>query len=157
LEMGLLAYDRTPLVGRFSLTRSNLNHSASLPTQHCTLDLRGEPSSVLKDSAFPQTQWLKSYGKTGRLSESHLRFQLRDAHIVLCSKIFALKDYYMLHSVFLLCIFLNYISNASPKVPHALPHSPLPTLSHFLALAFPCTGAYKVCVSNGPLFPVMAD
>jgi hypothetical protein len=34
---------------------------------------------------------------------------------------------------------------------------PLPTHSPFLALAFPCTGAYKVCVSNGPLFPVMAD
>jgi hypothetical protein len=32
-----------------------------------------------------------------------------------------------------------------------------PTHSHFLALAFPCTGAYKVCMSNGPLFPVMAD
>jgi hypothetical protein len=26
-----------------------------------------------------------------------------------------------------------------------------------LALAFPCTGAYTVCVSNGPLFPVMAN
>jgi hypothetical protein len=26
-----------------------------------------------------------------------------------------------------------------------------------LALVFPCTGAYKVCKSNGPLFPVMAD
>ena len=26
-----------------------------------------------------------------------------------------------------------------------------------MALAFPCTGAYKVYVSNGPLFPVMAD
>jgi hypothetical protein len=35
--------------------------------------------------------------------------------------------------------------------------TPLPTHSPFLALAFPCTGAYKVCVSNGPLFPVMAD
>ena len=33
----------------------------------------------------------------------------------------------------------------------------LPIHSHFLALAFPCTGAYTVCVSNGPLFPVMAD
>jgi hypothetical protein len=37
------------------------------------------------------------------------------------------------------------------------PPTPLPTHSHFLALAFPCTGAYKVCLSNGPLFPVMAD
>jgi hypothetical protein len=26
-----------------------------------------------------------------------------------------------------------------------------------LALVFPCTGSYKVCVSDGPLFPVMAD
>ena len=59
---------------------------------------------------------------------------------------------------FLLCIFLNYISNAIPKVSHSLPSpTPLPTHSHFLALAFPCTGAYKVCLSNGPLFPVMAD
>jgi hypothetical protein len=26
-----------------------------------------------------------------------------------------------------------------------------------LALEFPCTGAYKVCKSKGPLFPMMAD
>jgi hypothetical protein len=26
-----------------------------------------------------------------------------------------------------------------------------------LALAFPCTEAYKVCTTNGPLFPLMAD
>jgi hypothetical protein len=37
------------------------------------------------------------------------------------------------------------------------PPTPLPTHSHFLAQAFPCTGAYKVCMSKGPLFPVMAD
>jgi hypothetical protein len=59
--------------------------------------------------------------------------------------------------LFLLGIFLIYISNAIPKVPHTLPLTPLPTHSHFLTMAFPCTGAYKVCVSNGPLFPVMAD
>jgi hypothetical protein len=58
---------------------------------------------------------------------------------------------------FLLRIFLNYISNAIPKVPHTRPPTSLPTHSHFLALAFPCTGAYKLCMSNGPLFPVMAD
>jgi hypothetical protein len=57
---------------------------------------------------------------------------------------------------FLLGIFLIYISNAIPKVPHTFPSTPLPTHSPFLALAFHCTGAYKVCVSNGPLFPVMA-
>ena len=35
--------------------------------------------------------------------------------------------------------------------------APLPTHSNFLALAFPCTGAYKVCNAKGLLFPVMAD
>jgi hypothetical protein len=26
-----------------------------------------------------------------------------------------------------------------------------------LALAFPCTGAYKICKTKGPLFPMMTD
>jgi hypothetical protein len=57
---------------------------------------------------------------------------------------------------FLLDIFFIYISNAILKVPYSRP-APLPTLSHFLALLFPCTGAYKVCNTKGPLFPMMAD
>ena len=32
-----------------------------------------------------------------------------------------------------------------------------PTHSHFLALAFPCTEADKVCTTNGTLFPLMAN
>jgi hypothetical protein len=60
-------------------------------------------------------------------------------------------------NLFLLDIFFIYISNAIPKVPHTLPTTPLPTHYHFLGLAFPCTGAYKACKTNGPLFPVMAD
>jgi hypothetical protein len=43
----------------------------------------------------------------------------------------------------------------SPKYPP--PSTSLPIHSYFLALAFPCTGAYKVCKSNGPLFAEMAD
>jgi hypothetical protein len=60
----------------------------------------------------------------------------------------------------LLGVFFIYISNAIPKVSHNLPpspHTPLPTNSHFLALAFPCTEAYKVCTTNGLLFPLMAN
>ena len=57
---------------------------------------------------------------------------------------------------FKLGIFLFYISNAIPKVPHTSP-TPLPTHSHFLALEFPCTGPYKFCKTKGPLFPMMAD
>jgi hypothetical protein len=45
----------------------------------------------------------------------------------------------------------------SQKYPTPSPTTPLPTHSHFLALAFLCTGAYKVCLSNRPLFLVMAD
>jgi hypothetical protein len=44
-----------------------------------------------------------------------------------------------------------------PKSPPYPPPLPSPPIPNFLALAFPCTGAYKVCVSNGPLLPVMAD
>ena len=59
--------------------------------------------------------------------------------------------------IFLLGIFLVYIFNAIPKVPHTHPPNPLPTHCPFLVLVFPCTGAYKVCMSNGPLFAVMAN
>jgi hypothetical protein len=55
------------------------------------------------------------------------------------------KTFFFIYLFFpiLLGIFFIYISNAIPKVPHTLPL--LPTHSHFLALAFPCTEAYKVC------------
>jgi hypothetical protein len=45
----------------------------------------------------------------------------------------------------------------SQKTPIPSPTTPLPTHSHFLALMFPSTEAYKVCKAKGPLFPVMAD
>jgi hypothetical protein len=58
----------------------------------------------------------------------------------------------------LLDIFI-YISNAiQKKIPYTLP---LPcSLTHslqLLALKFPCTGAYKVYKTKGPLFPMMAN
>jgi hypothetical protein len=39
-------------------------------------------------------------------------------------------------NIFLLHIFLNYISNAIPKVPHTLPPTSLPTHSHFFFFFF---------------------
>jgi hypothetical protein len=58
---------------------------------------------------------------------------------------------------FLLDIFFIYISNAILKVPYTLPPPCSPTHPLPLpALAFPCTGAYKVCKTKGPLFPMMA-
>ena len=45
----------------------------------------------------------------------------------------------------------------TPHLPTPPTPTPPPTHSHLLALAFPCTEAYKVCTTNGPLFPLMAD
>jgi hypothetical protein len=59
--------------------------------------------------------------------------------------------------IFLIRFFFIYISNAISKVPHILPQTPLATHSPFLALAFPCTEAYKVCKTKGPHFPMMAN
>jgi hypothetical protein len=57
--------------------------------------------------------------------------------------------------------FIRYLAHLhfqcyTKSPPYPPTPTPLPTHSPFLALAFPCTGAYKVYVSNGPLFPVMA-
>jgi hypothetical protein len=57
---------------------------------------------------------------------------------------------------FFLIFFITYFPQLHFQCYPKSPPYP-PSHSHFLALAFPCTGAYKVCKSNGPLFPVMAD
>jgi hypothetical protein len=52
--------------------------------------------------------------------------------------------------------FIRYFLYLSRKFPVPFPcPAPLPTHSHFLALAFPCTEAYKVCKTKGPLFPML--
>jgi hypothetical protein len=80
-----------------------------------------------------------------------LRYLISMERCFRCCAKMSFSTFILFFSIFLLGIFLIYISNANPKVPHTLPPTPLPTHSHFLALAFPCTGAYKVCLSNGPL------
>jgi hypothetical protein len=55
-------------------------------------------------------------------------------------------------------IFIRYLAHLhfqcyTNSPPYPPTPTPLPAHSPFLALAFPCSGAYKVCVSNGPLFP----
>jgi hypothetical protein len=52
--------------------------------------------------------------------------------------------------------FIRYLAHLhfqcyTKRPPHPPTPTPLPTHSPPLALAFPCTGAHKVCVSNGPL------
>jgi hypothetical protein len=64
--------------------------------------------------------------------------------------------------IFFFPFFIRYLAHLhfqcyTKSPPYPPTPTPLPTHSPPLALAFPCTGAHKVCVSNGPLFPVMAD
>ena len=61
--------------------------------------------------------------------------------------------------LFIIRYFLHLHFKCYPESPLYPPHhpAPLPTQSHFLALAFPCTGVYQVCKTKGPLFPMMAD
>jgi hypothetical protein len=47
------------------------------------------------------------------------------------------------------------LSQRSP-IPSPCP-APLLTHSHILALVFSCTGAYKVCKTQEPLFLLVAD
>ena len=68
---------------------------------------------------------------------------------------------HFLHFVYLvfLKIFFRYFLQLHfkcyPKSPlYPPPTTPLPTHSHFLTLVFPRTGAYKVCKTKGPLFPI---
>jgi hypothetical protein len=58
--------------------------------------------------------------------------------------------------IFFITYFPQLHFQCYPKSLLHPPPTPLPTHFPFLALAFPCTGAYKVCKTNGPLFPLMA-
>jgi hypothetical protein len=70
---------------------------------------------------------------------------------VLFLLVWASKTYSILNTFFSIRYFPHLHFQCYPKGPHTHPPNPLPTHSPFLALAFPCTGAYKVCKSNGPL------
>jgi hypothetical protein len=55
---------------------------------------------------------------------------------------------------FLIRYFLHLHFQCYAKSPS---YPPLPIHSHFLALAFPCTEAYKVCKTNGPSVEAFLD
>jgi hypothetical protein len=58
---------------------------------------------------------------------------------------FSMLSFFFFIKAFLLDIFFIYISNAIPKAPYTLSRpAPKPLHSCFLALTFPCTGAYNL-------------
>jgi hypothetical protein len=64
---------------------------------------------------------------------------------------------FLFFKFFLISYFLHLHFQCYPKSPTCPRPTPLPIHSHFLALVFPCTGAYKACKTSGPLFPMMAN
>jgi hypothetical protein len=125
-------------------------------------------SNLSKYGTSPKKVWLShtEIPKKEFLLESNflitsywlLQLQIRDIEDLLCS----LKSFWCflkyIDASFFFFFFITYFLQLHfqcyPKSP---PPTPLPTHSHFLALAFPCTGAYNICLTNGPLFPVMDD
>jgi hypothetical protein len=62
---------------------------------------------------------------------------------------------YLFILFFFFPFFIRYLAHLhfqcyTKSPPYPPTHTPLPAHSPFLTLAFPCSGAYKVCVSNGP-------
>jgi hypothetical protein len=78
--------------------------------------------------------------------------------VVLCYPMI-LRQYISFFSFFIIIRYLFHLHfQCYPKSPpHPPTPTPPPTHSHLLALEFPCTEAYKVCTTNGPLFLLMAD
>jgi hypothetical protein len=104
---------------------------------------------ILPTKCGPATEFSAMAGKQSILCESPLRR-------------FWLEILKKCSTFFFFPFFIRYLAHLhfqcyTKSPPYPPTPTPLPAHSPFLALAFPCTGAYKVCVSNGPLFPVMAD
>jgi hypothetical protein len=93
--------------------------------------------------AQPQLQWRPKDTESNRA----LFFRCK-----MSSFIYLFFQIFILFFIFWYLFYLHF--QCYPKSP---PNAPQPTHSQFLALAFPCTESYKVCKTNGPLFPLMAD
>jgi hypothetical protein len=83
-------------------------------------------------------------GKKNKFKKNRRDFFLPSTLIKFC-KIMTLTYYFL--NIFYYYVFssvtFRMLSQKSPIPSPLLPYPPIP---HFLALAFPCTGAYKVCV-----------
>jgi hypothetical protein len=67
-------------------------------------------------------------------------------------KLFLLYFASLIILIFLLCIFLNYISNAIPKVPHTPPPLPYPPVPIFWPWCSPVLGHIKFACPMGLSF-----
>jgi hypothetical protein len=141
---------------------TNIFYLFTLHPAHCTIS-RSPTPTILSPSAFPfSSEWvpptpgipLQVFARLAASSPTEARqgSPTNRTHPTYRQQLF----------FFLLFFFITYFPQLHFQCyPKSLPHPPRPTSlpirSHFLTLAFPCTGAYKVCLSSGPLFTVMAD
>jgi hypothetical protein len=131
------------------------------------IELKWQGLHMLSLLAAAGSEQLGYNGKDGELcvlavKKENVEETLRGGFFVCLFVCFLFWISSFLDIYFFIIIFIGYLFQLHfqcyPKSPpHAPPPTPLPTHSHFLALAFPCTEAYKVCRTNGPLFPLMAD
>ena len=77
------------------------------------------------------------------------------ASFLICIPLISVCWRIALARTFFYWVFISFtfpmLSQMSPT-----PTTPPPTHSHLLALALSCIEAYKACMTNGPLFPLMA-
>jgi hypothetical protein len=118
------------------------------------------------DLTFPSTEawpvrFLFTFLKFSLLGFSQFGFSLLIVFPLSCLEQFVLFFYGLCSHLFLFFkiryLFHLHFQCYPKSSPHAPPPTRPPTLSHFLALVFPCTEADKVCTINGPLFPLMAN
>jgi hypothetical protein len=107
---------------------------------------------VNNNNSFEWFVWnMNSYSLSGYLAIVTLHLGAVASPLPRACLVVANQSYF--NFFFFITYFPQLHFQCYPKSP-PLPYPPIPI---FLALAFPCTGAYKVCLTNGPLFPVMAD
>jgi hypothetical protein len=127
--------------------------------------LRRHEVSTLWSSFFFSFMWFVNYILGIQSFWANIHLSVSAYHV--CSFLIGLphSGWYFLVPFICLRISFFLISNlfpldfqCYPKIPSPNPPlTPPLTHSHFLALALPCNEADKVCMTNGPLFPLMAD
>jgi hypothetical protein len=89
-------------------------------------------------------------------SREGLLLNRRDKGVCSCSD-FAIVGLSILKYSRALLLYLHFKCYPESSLYPPLNPAPLPTHSHFLAVVFPYTGAYKVFKTWGLLFPMMVN
>jgi hypothetical protein len=156
---------RGTLGTKFTTIKQNIVHSPSVKFKFIQCNMRSYLTAMTKRCTFKKPILILTMEK-GQLAIRSMKgiINLLKWFLFLCCKVKGNVNFVVDSLTYSATFFFNFFITYFPQLhfqcyPKSPPYpspTPLPTHSHFLALAFPCTRAYKVWVSNGPLFPVMA-